>query len=147
MVDLDVHQGNGTAAIFENDDSVFTFSMHGEHNFPFRKATSRRDVGLPDETRDEAYLETLARHLPEVLEVADPEILFYQAGVDPLAQDTLGRLSLTPKGLRDRDRLVIETAHRLGLPVVLTLGGGYARPIELSVEAHLTTYQVASEVF
>lgn len=145
IVDLDVHQGNGTASIFAGDETVFTFSMHGELNFPFRKARSSRDVGLPDDTGDEAYLETLSRHLPEVLEAADADILFYQAGVDPLTEDALGRLALSCAGLRARDRLVLEAARRGGLPSVLTLGGGYARPIELSVAAHLGTYLAARE--
>ena len=145
IVDLDVHQGNGTASIFAGDQTVFTFSMHGEHNFPFRKARSSRDVGLPDDTGDQAYLEAVSRHLPEVLEAADADILFYQAGVDPLAEDALGRLSLSCAGLRERDRLVLEAARRRKLPSVLTLGGGYARPIELSVAAHLGTYLAALE--
>lgn len=146
VVDLDVHQGNGTASIFESDDTVFTFSMHGEHNFPFRKARSSRDVALPDGTGDGPYLDALARHLPEVLEAADADILFYQAGVDPLAEDALGRLALTRSGLRERDRLVMQASWCRGLPIVLTLGGGYARPIELSVRAHVGTYQIATEL-
>ncbi len=147
VVDLDVHQGNGTAAVFAGDDSVFTFSVHGEHNFPFRKQRSSRDVGLPDGLGDEAYLEVLATHLPEVLESAGADILFYQAGVDPLAEDSLGRLSLTPAGMRERDRLVLEAAWHRGLPLVLTLGGGYAKPITATLEAHLGTYETALAVF
>jgi len=138
-----VHQGNGTAQIFEGDDTVFTFSMHGEHNFPFRKTRSCRDVGLPDGTGDAAYLDALLRHLPEVLESAGADILFYQAGVDPLAEDALGRLSLSLDGLLERDRIVLQLAWSRSLPTVLTLGGGYARPIERSVEAHVGTYQAA----
>jgi acetoin utilization deacetylase AcuC-like enzyme len=147
VVDLDVHQGNGTAAVFADDDSVFTFSMHGEHNFPFRKQPSRLDVGLPDGTGDAGFLEALATHLPEVLERAGADLLFYQAGVDPLAEDTLGRLSLTHAGLRERDRLVLEAARGRGLPVVLTLGGGYAKPLSATLEAHVGTYEVARDVF
>ncbi len=147
VVDLDVHQGNGTAAIFHGDDSVFTFSMHGEHNFPFRKQPSCRDVGLPDGTGDDAYLDALTTHLPEVLEAAGADLLFYQAGVDPLTEDTLGRLSLTHAGLRARDRCVLEAAWHRGLPVVLTLGGGYASPLTATLEAHVGTYEVALDVF
>ena len=146
VVDLDVHQGNGTAQIFEGDDTVFTFSMHGEHNFPFRKTRSCRDVGLPDGTGDAAYLDALLRHLPEVLESAGADVLFYQAGVDPLAEDSLGRLSLSLDGLLERDRIVLQLAWSRGLPTVLTLGGGYARPIERSVEAHVGTYQTAVRI-
>ena len=147
VVDLDVHQGNGTAAIFAGDDSVFTFSMHGEHNFPFRKQPSTRDVGLADGTGDRVYLDALALHLPEVLETAGANILFFQAGVDPLAEDALGRLCLTLAGLRERDRIVLEAARHRGLPAVLTLGGGYAKPLCATLDAHVGTYEVAMAMF
>src|SRR5215813_2160353 len=147
VVDLDVHQGNGTAQIFESESTVFTFSMHGANNFPFHKTRSSRDVALEDGTGDEAYLAALAEHLPQVLQLADPEIVFYQAGVDPLADDSLGRLAITAEGLRRRDELVCRKAREWQLPIVLTLGGGYAQPIEKSIEAHIATYQVAREVF
>ena len=140
VVDLDVHQGDGTASIFAGDESVFTFSMHGAKNFPFRKERSRLDVELPDHCGDAEYLEQLERHLPRVLDAAGAQILFYQAGVDPLAEDVLGRLDLTLEGLRRRDRIVLQAARARGLPLVLTLGGGYAKPIELSVRAHLGTW-------
>ncbi len=146
VVDLDVHQGNGTAAIFARDPSVFTFSMHGARNFPFHKERSSLDVELPDGCQDAEYLEALCRHLTGVLREARADILFYQAGVDPLEGDTLGRLALTHGGLRARDRIVLEAAWTSGLPVVLTLGGGYGKPIERSVDAHAGTYQVAREV-
>lgn len=147
VVDLDVHQGNGTAAVFADDPEVFTFSMHGEHNFPFRKQRSTLDVGLPDGAGDDVYLDALARHLPRVLEAARPDIVYYQAGVDPLAEDTLGRLSLTHAGLEARDTFVLEAVRRSGLPVVVTLGGGYARPLEASVRAHIGTYRAARMVW
>ena len=147
VVDLDVHQGNGTAAVFEGDPDVFTFSMHGERNFPFRKQRSSLDIGLPDGAGDDVYLDVLARHLPRVLEAARPDIVYYQAGVDPLAEDTLGRLSLTHTGLETRDVFVLETARRSGLPVVVTLGGGYARPLEATVRAHIGTYRAARMVW
>jgi acetoin utilization deacetylase AcuC-like enzyme len=145
VVDLDVHQGNGTAAIFASDRDVFTFSMHGAKNFPFRKQRSSLDVELPDGCGDREYLETLEQHLPAVVEGAD--IVFYQGGVDPLAEDTLGRLSLTHDGLRARDRIVFEAVRNRAIPIVLTLGGGYARPIDLSALAHAGTYREARTVF
>ena len=147
VVDLDVHQGNGTAAVFEGDPEVFTFSMHGERNFPFRKQRSSLDIGLSDGAGDEVYLDTLARHLPLVLEASRPEILYYQAGVDALEEDTLGRLSLSHAGLEARDAFVLEAARRSGIPVVVTLGGGYARPLEASVRAHIGTYRAARTVW
>jgi acetoin utilization deacetylase AcuC-like enzyme len=147
VVDLDVHQGNGTAAVFEGEPEVFTFSMHGEHNFPFRKQRSSLDIGLPDGAGDDAYLDTLARHLPRVLEAARPDIVYYQAGVDPLAEDTLGRLALTHEGLEARDTFVLEAACRSGLPVVITLGGGYASPLDATVRAHIGTYRAARMVW
>jgi len=147
VVDLDVHQGNGTASVFSEDSSVFTFSMHGQHNFPFRKQASSLDVGLEDGTGDAAYLDALYRHLPRVLDAARPELIYYQAGVDPLAEDTLGRLSLSREGLEARDAFVFESAKRRGVPLVVTLGGGYARPIECTIAAHLGTYRAARAVF
>ena len=147
IVDLDVHQGNGTAAIFASDESVFTFSMHGARNFPFRKQRSSLDVELADGCEDGEYLALLARHLPAVLDAARADVLFYQGGVDPLAQDALGRLRLTHEGLRARDRLVLTAARDRGVPAVLTLGGGYAKPLEASVEAHRGTYREAKAVF
>jgi acetoin utilization deacetylase AcuC-like enzyme len=147
VVDLDVHQGNGTAEIFANDPAVFTFSIHGKHNYPFHKTRSSRDVALEDETGDDEYLRLLGEHLPEVLDLAEADIVFYQAGVDPLADDALGRLALTAEGLRRRDELVFREVARRSLPVVLTMGGGYARPISRTVEAHVATYQAAREVF
>lgn len=146
VVDLDVHQGNGTAQIFEDDPAVFTFSIHGRHNYPFHKTRSSRDVDLEDETGDAEYLRVLGGHLPEVLELADADIVFYQAGVDPLADDALGRLALSAEGLCRRDQLVVGEAAKRDLPIVLTLGGGYARPIDRSVEAHIGTYRAAREV-
>ena len=142
VIDLDVHQGDGTAAMFRGDPQVFTFSMHGAGNFPFRKQESRLDVALPDGTGDEAYLERLSEALPQVLEFA-PEIVFYQSGVDALASDRLGRLSLTAAGLQERDRRVFGICRSAGIPLVITLGGGYSEPIELSVESHANTFRLA----
>lgn len=147
IVDLDVHQGNGTADIFEGDPTVFTFSMHGEKNFPFHKRVSTLDIELPDGCDDALYLETLRRHLPEVLDEGSPDLLLYQAGVDPLAEDGLGRLSLTYDGLAERDREVMRIAKERAIPLVLTMGGGYSRPIQHSLEAHVNTYRVARELY
>jgi acetoin utilization deacetylase AcuC-like enzyme len=146
VIDLDVHQGDGTAEIFQDDPAVFTLSIHGESNFPFRKKKSRLDVPLPDGVEDAAYL----RHLDEVLPAAfafKPDIVFYQSGVDPLASDVLGRLSLTYEGLIARDRRVFSAARSFGAPFVLTSGGGYSRPIERSSEAHANTYRTARKMF
>ena len=147
VVDLDVHQGNGTAAVFAGDPDVFTFSIHGERNFPFRKQRSSLDIGLPDGTGDEVYLDVLARHLPRIVAAARPDVLYYQAGVDPLAEDALGRLSLTHAGLEARDTFVFEAARRSATPVVVTLGGGYARPLQATVSAHIGTYRAARSVW
>jgi acetoin utilization deacetylase AcuC-like enzyme len=147
VVDLDVHQGDGTASIFAGDESVFTFSMHGAKNFPFRKQRSSLDVDLADGCEDSEYIDLLERHLPEVIDRARPDILFFQAGVDPLEHDLLGRLKVSQHGLRLRDRIVATAAHDRGIPLVLTLGGGYARPIALSVDAHLGTWREARSVF
>lgn len=143
VIDLDVHQGDGTASIFENDPLVLTFSMHGRNNFPFRKQHSKIDVELEDGTGDEAYLERLAEALPRVF-AFDPQVAFYQSGVDALASDRLGRLSLTHEGLKARDRLVVEGCRRRGVPFVVTLGGGYSQPIELTAEAHANTFRAAA---
>jgi acetoin utilization deacetylase AcuC-like enzyme len=143
VVDLDVHQGDGTAAIFNGDPQVFTFSMHGAANFPVRKRESRLDIALPDGTGDDAYLTRLRAALPEVLGFG-PSIVFYQSGVDALASDRLGRLSLTAEGLKERDRLVLGACRAAGIPLVITLGGGYSEPIELTVEAHANTFRLAS---
>jgi acetoin utilization deacetylase AcuC-like enzyme len=146
VIDLDVHQGDGTAEIFKDDPGVFTLSMHGESNFPFRKKQSSLDVPLPDGVEDEAYLHRLDEVLPAVFG-SRPDIVFYQSGVDPLASDVLGRLSLTPQGLIERDLMVFRAARNFGAPFVLTSGGGYSRPIELSAQAHASTYRTAWHMF
>lgn len=142
VVDLDVHQGNGTAAILGQHPQVHTLSVHGEHNFPFRKVPGHVDVGLPDGTGDAPYLAALDAVLPGVFDFG-PDLVLYLAGVDPLAEDRLGRLSLTAAGLRERDRRVLAACHAHGVPVALTLGGGYAQPIEASVQAHVGTWRAA----
>lgn len=145
VVDLDVHQGDGTAAIFRDDPDVLTLSLHGRNNFPFRKQQSRIDIDLPDGTGDEEYLAALESVLPRVFDFA-PEIVFYQSGVDGLAGDRLGRLALTLDGLKRRDRLVFEMCRQYDLPVVVTLGGGYAAPVTRTVEAHANTFRMAAEI-
>ena len=143
VVDLDVHQGNGTAAIFEGDAEVFTFSMHGERNYPARKMRSTLDVALADGTGDEEYLELLAGHLADILGRFAPEIVFYLAGVDPVRGDRYGRLALSDDGLRRRDRHVLETCRGRGLPVVITIAGGYAPTPARTAELHAHVFHEA----
>jgi acetoin utilization deacetylase AcuC-like enzyme len=143
VIDLDVHQGDGTALIFEDDSDVFTLSIHGSENFPFRKQRSRLDIELPDATGDVVYLDTLDGALRHVFDFL-PEIVWYQAGVDGLAGDRLGRLSLSPGGLWVRDMWVFDGCFRRGIPVVVTLGGGYSDPIEHTVAAHYGTFRAAA---
>lgn len=147
ILDLDVHQGNGTAAILRDDPGAFTCSLHGERNYPFHKEASHLDVGLPDGCGDDEYLTRLQPSLGEALSRANPDLILYQAGVDALKGDRLGRLSLTHAGLRQRDRLVLTAARTRGVPIALTLGGGYASPITATVEAYVGTYAVAKELY
>jgi len=140
IVDLDVHQGNGTAQIFEGDPDILTLSLHGQKNYPFHKERSSFDVGLPDGCEDDEYL----RELDEALELVPthrPELILYQAGVDALRGDRLGRLSLTHEGLMRRDARVYALAKKLGVPIVVTLGGGYGREIDATIEAHANVYR------
>lgn len=146
VIDLDVHQGDGTAQIFNGEPDVLTFSMHCETNFPFRKQQSKIDVSLREETGNEEYLERLDAILPQVFEF-QPEIVFYQSGVDGLYADALGKLNLTHEGLKQRDRAVMTAVRAARVPFVVTLGGGYAKPIELTAEAHANTFRAAAEVF
>jgi acetoin utilization deacetylase AcuC-like enzyme len=145
VVDLDVHQGNGTAAIFAGDDTVFTFSMHGEKNFPFRKETSDLDVALADGTGDDEYLDRLRQHLPAVLNRHEPDFVFYLAGADPYEGDRLGRLKLTIAGLRSRDEIVFEACRAAGLAVTVTMSGGYAHDINAIVTIHANTIREAAK--
>jgi acetoin utilization deacetylase AcuC-like enzyme len=144
VVDLDVHQGNGTASIFHDEPVVFTFSMHGANNFPFRKETSDLDVALPDGVGDDDYLALLAQHLPNIVEAHRPDLVFYVAGADPYEGDRLGRLKLTMDGLRARDALVFDTCHAAGLPVALSMAGGYAADVEATVTIHASTIREAA---
>jgi acetoin utilization deacetylase AcuC-like enzyme len=142
VVDCDVHQGNGTATIFEGDAGVYTFSVHGAKNYPVFKARSTLDVELPDGTGDEEYLRTLAEHLPRVL-AHRPDIVFYLGGADPYAGDKLGRLSLSIAGLRARDEFVLSACEARGVPVVTVMSGGYAADIKDTVEIHCNTIRAA----
>ncbi len=144
IVDLDVHQGNGTAAIFRHEPRVFTFSMHGARNYPARKEASDLDLPLPDGTPNAEYLALLADALPRLLAEVRPDFVFYLAGVDVLATDKLGHLALTRDGCRQRDELVLGRCHRRGLPVVVCMGGGYSERIADIVEAHANTFRVAA---
>jgi acetoin utilization deacetylase AcuC-like enzyme len=146
VVDLDVHQGNGTAAIFADDPDVYTFSMHGEKNFPARKASSSLDVALPCGTGDEAYLAALDEALSRALREARAELVFYLAGVDPAAGDRYGRLALTESGLEARDRRVIGAVRRAGTPLVLLLAGGYAGTPRRTAELHALAFRVATDL-
>jgi acetoin utilization deacetylase AcuC-like enzyme len=145
VIDLDVHQGDGTAKIFEDDEKVFTVSVHGRHNFPFRKQVSRLDVELEDGTRDEEFLKAVRRAVTRAFEFR-PSIVFYQSGVDGLASDKLGRMQLSHDGLIARDRIVFEASVAAGVPCVIVLGGGYSDPIELTVQAHTNTFCLASDL-
>jgi len=144
IVDLDVHQGNGTHACFANDASVFTFSMHGARNFPFHKVPGTLDVELDDGTSDEPYLALLNEHLPRVLLAARPDLVVYLAGADPHEGDRLGRLKLTFDGLRRRDRIVLQTCREIGLPVCITIAGGYGHRVEDTVAVHQATAEIAA---
>ena len=144
VVDLDVHQGNGTHAVFAGDASVFTFSMHGGRNYPFHKVPGSLDVGLADGTGDDAYLDALAGALPRVIAAAAPDLVIYLAGSDPHEGDRLGRLCLTFDGLARRDAMVLDACREVGIPVAITIAGGYGRDINDSVRVHLNTVRVAA---
>ena len=144
IVDLDVHQGNGTAAICEGDPNIFTFSMHGASNYPMHKETSDLDVPLPDGCDDATYLAALDNHLPRLIDDLAPDLVLYQCGVDVLATDKLGRLGLTRAGCLRRDEEVLGRCHRAGIPVVCAMGGGYSPEIRHIIEAHCGTFRTAA---
>jgi acetoin utilization deacetylase AcuC-like enzyme len=147
FVDLDVHQGNGTAHIFQNRPEVFTFSMHGQRNYPLRKEQSSLDIGLDDGIDDAGYLGILKEALQRLIDQFEPDFIFYQAGVDILETDRLGRLKVTRAGCRERDRFVLNTCQRQGIPVQVSMGGGYSVRIADIVEAHANTFRVAYELY
>lgn len=146
VVDCDVHQGDGTAYIFQDDPSVFTFSIHGEKNYPFKKPPSNLDVGLLDKTGDKEYHKTLISALDKIQDEFEPDLVFYLGGIDPLETDYFGRLSLTLAGLRERDRMVVEHFTQKEYPLVLLLSGGYAPTLKETVIAHAQMYEVAKEM-
>jgi acetoin utilization deacetylase AcuC-like enzyme len=147
VVDLDVHQGNGTAHIFRDEPRVFTFSMHGANNYPLRKEASNLDIGLADFTPDDFYLQTLEANLAVILDQFQPDFLFFQSGVDILDTDKLGRLSVTRDGCRRRDRIVLERCRQHRIPVVVTMGGGYSPDFRDIIEAHANTFRSAQDIF
>lgn len=147
IIDLDVHQGNGTAQIFENNNAVFTFSMHGANNFPYRKEKSDLDIPLKDGTDAEVYLGLLKVTLPGLIEKQKPDFIFYLSGVDVLASDKLGKLALTKEGCKERDRFVFEECIKNNIPVQVSMGGGYSPDIKDIVEAHCNTFRLANEMY
>lgn len=147
MVDLDVHQGNGTAEIFGGDPSVFTFSMHGKNNYPFKKENSDLDIELADGTGDEEYLRILKSTLPELINREKPDFIFYLSGVDILATDKLGKLGCTEAGCKERDRFVLQTCRDREIPVEVSMGGGYSPHIRNIIEAHANTFRLAQEIY
>ena len=147
IIDLDVHQGNANAAFFADDNSVFTFSMHGAKNYPFEKPPSSLDVPLDDDIGDEAYLDTLKAYLPDTLDAVAPDLVFYLGGIDVAADDRFGRIALSRDGLHARDRYVLEQCHQRDLPVTLLLSGGYAETPDLTADLHAIMHREAAKVF
>lgn len=147
IIDLDVHQGNGTAKIFENQPEVYTFSMHSEKNYPFHKEVSDLDIALPDETDDEDYLNVLYEILPSLLDEVRPDFVFYLSGVDILKGDRLGRLACTIQGCRQRDKFVLENLYKRSIPVQISMGGGYSSQLRHIVEAHSNTFRLAQDIY
>ena len=147
IVDLDVHQGNGTAEIFQNDTSVFTFSMHGKGNYPFKKEQSDLDIALENDTDDETYLSILKDILPKLINDEKPDFIYYLCGVDVVASDKLGKLGMTIEGCRERDRFVLQTCKTHQIPVMCSMGGGYSPDIKIIIEAHANTFRLAQEIF
>jgi len=147
IVDLDVHQGNGTAEIFTNNNAVFTFSMHGKTNYPFKKELSDLDIALPDNTGDNEYLAILKETLPKLVESHKPDFIFYLSGVDILATDKLGKLGCTVNGCKQREEIVLSLCHKPGIPVQCSMGGGYSPDIKVIIEAHANTYRVARDIY
>jgi acetoin utilization deacetylase AcuC-like enzyme len=146
IVDLDVHQGNGTAEIFQNDPNVFTFSMHGDNNYPLKKEQSDLDVALKDGIDDAEYLYLLEKSLATITDRFQPDFVFYQSGVDIIETDKLGRLGVTLQGCKQRDKIVFETVRQLNVPIVCTMGGGYSPEIKYIIEAHSNTFRTIQEI-
>lgn len=147
VVDLDVHQGNGTAVIMQDEERVFTFSMHGAKNYPLRKEESDMDIAMPDNCDNATYLETLKNQLPRLLELVQPDFVFFQSGVDVLHNDKLGRLGMSLDGCKERDRYVLQTMKTNGIPTAINMGGGYADKLADIIEAHANTFRLAQEIY
>ena len=147
IIDLDVHQGNGTAEIFKKDASVFTFSMHGKSNYPFKKEKSDLDIALKNETKDNEYLSILKNILPKLINQEKPDFIYYLCGVDVLETDKLGKLSLSVKGCKERDQFVLQTCRDFNIPVMCSMGGGYSPDIKVIVDAHANTFRLAQEIY
>lgn len=147
IVDLDVHQGNGTAEIFTGNEAVFTFSMHGKSNYPFKKEVSDLDIALPDSTKDTEYLAILKETLPKLINTQKPDFVFYLSGVDILESDKLGKLSCSLNGCKERDYYVLSLCHKMGIPVQCSMGGGYSPDIKIIIEAHSNTYRTARDIY
>ncbi|WP_430467009.1 histone deacetylase family protein [Winogradskyella ouciana] len=147
IVDLDVHQGNGTAQIFQNDESVFTFSMHGKSNYPFKKEVSDLDIALENDANDNTYLKLLKETLPKLIDQQQPDFIYYLSGVDVISSDKLGKLSMSVEGCKERDRFVLQTCKNNQIPVMCSMGGGYSSDIKVIVDAHANTYRLAQEIF
>lgn len=147
IIDLDVHQGNGSAKIFEHQPTVFTFSMHGRHNYPFHKEKSDLDIPLEDGTDDQTYLTILKKVLPQLVDGLKPDFVFYLSGVDILSTDKFGKLKLTVEGCRLRDEFVFSLLKRAGIPCVTAMGGGYSPDIKTIIDAHCNTFRVGKEIY
>ncbi|NKI30866.1 histone deacetylase family protein [Croceivirga thetidis] len=147
IVDLDVHQGNGTAEIFQNDDTVFTFSMHGKGNYPFKKERSDLDIALEKGTNDTTFLRLLKETLPRLIDEQEPDFIFYLCGVDVVETDKLGTLGMSIKGCSERDRFVLQTCHEQNIPVQCSMGGGYSPDIKIIIDAHANTFRLAQEIY
>ena len=147
IIDLDVHQGNGTASIFKNNNSVFTLSFHGKNNYPFRKEKSDLDIELEDNTNDEIYLNLLMETIPEILDKTEPDFIFYLSGVDVLNNDKLGRLGLSIDGCKERDKFILELCNKNSIPVQVSMGGGYSELLKNIIEAHSNTFRLAQEIY
>jgi len=142
-----VHQGNGTADIFKNDSSVFTFSMHGKNNYPFKKEESDLDIALENDTNNEDYLSKLYETLPRLIEKEKPDFIYYLCGVDVIATDKLGKLGLSVDGCKERDQFVLTTCKTNNIPVMCSMGGGYSPDIKIIIEAHANTFRLAQDLF
>ncbi|MEN8858083.1 MAG: histone deacetylase [Flavobacteriaceae bacterium] len=147
IVDLDVHQGNGTAEIFQNDTAVFTFSMHGRSNYPFHKEQSDLDIPLENGTDDATYLSILKETLPNLIKKQQPDFIYYLCGVDVIESDKLGKLSLSIEGCKERDRVVLQSCKESNIPVMCSMGGGYSKDIKIIVDAHANTFRLAQDIF